>query len=120
MVCWMHSSPRSMAFGDREARRGFGSSFGNILKFGFELKNMVCHIFWPKAKRSKAAHGKRPQEQEHAAVEDLNGGYRREALGVGRLSRRRHSCTEGRPWVQNGSGVARQAKGVILSEPGCA
>jgi hypothetical protein len=30
------------------------------LKFGFELKNMVCHIFWPKAKRSKATHGKRP------------------------------------------------------------
>ena len=41
-------------------------------------------------------------------------------LGVGRLSRRRHSCTEGRPWVRNGSGVARQAKGVILSEPGFA
>src|ERR1700693_1498115 len=40
-------------FRDGEARRGFGSSFGNILKFGFELKNMVCHIFWPKAKRSK-------------------------------------------------------------------
>jgi hypothetical protein len=36
---------------DGEARRGFGSSFGNILKFGLELKNMVCHIFWPKAKR---------------------------------------------------------------------
>src|SRR5260370_42224259 len=26
------------------------------------------------------------------AVEDLNGGHRREALGVGRLSRRRHSA----------------------------
>jgi hypothetical protein len=25
------------------------------------------------------------------------GGYRREAWGVGRLSRRRHSCTGGRP-----------------------
>ena len=47
-------------FRDGEARRGFGSSFGNILKFAFELKNMVCHIFWPKAKRSKATHGKRP------------------------------------------------------------
>ncbi len=31
------------------------------------------------------------------AVEDLNGGHRREALGVGRLSRRRHSCSGGRP-----------------------
>ena len=50
---------------------------------------MVCHIFWPKAKRSKAAHGKRPKEQERAAVEDLNdSGTRREALGVGRLSHR--------------------------------
>jgi hypothetical protein len=26
-------------------RRRFGSSFGNILKFAFELKNMVCRIF---------------------------------------------------------------------------
>src|SRR5271157_4642530 len=41
------------------------------------------------------------------AVEDLNGGNRREALGGGRLSRRRHSCTEGRPWVRNGSGVSQ-------------
>jgi hypothetical protein len=29
-------------------------------------------LFWPKAKRSRAAHGKRPQAQERAAVEDLN------------------------------------------------
>ena len=43
----------------------YGSSFGNILKFAFELKNMVRHIFfWPKAKRGKANHEKRPQEQE--------------------------------------------------------
>src|SRR5208283_4450557 len=41
------------------------------------------------------------------AVEDLNGGHRRAALGVGRLSRRRHSCPEGRPWVRNGSGVSQ-------------
>src|SRR5271165_6230014 len=41
------------------------------------------------------------------AVEDLNGGHRREALGGGRLSRRRHSCPEGRPWVRNGSGVSQ-------------
>src|ERR1700736_2273526 len=41
------------------------------------------------------------------AVEDLNGGHRREALGVGRLSRRRHSCPEGRPWVRSGSGVSQ-------------
>jgi hypothetical protein len=36
---------------------------------------MVCHIFWPKAKRSKATHGERPQEQEPrklSGVEDLN------------------------------------------------
>src|SRR5271157_1320448 len=31
------------------------------------------------------------------AVEDLNGGHRREALGGGRLSRRRHSCAGGPP-----------------------
>src|SRR5271166_6184476 len=71
---------------------------------------MVCHIFWPKAKRSKAAHGKRPQEQERAAVEDLNGrclASVRDEEGI-RLSRRRHSCTEGRPWVRIGSGVARR------------
>src|SRR5271165_5450985 len=45
-------------FGDREARRGFGSSFGNILKFAFELKNM-CAIFFGR-KRSEA---KRPTER---------------------------------------------------------
>ena len=27
--------------------------------FAFELRNMVCQIFWPKAKRSKATRGKR-------------------------------------------------------------
>ncbi len=42
-------------FRNGEARRGFG----NILKFAFELTNMACHIFWRKAKRSKATHGKR-------------------------------------------------------------
>src|SRR5258707_10698610 len=72
----------SQLFGVGEARRGFGSSCGNILKFGFELKNMVCHIFWPKAKRSKATHGKRPQEQERAAVEDFK--WRAPTRSVGR------------------------------------
>jgi hypothetical protein len=47
-------------FRDGEAPRGFGSSFGNILKFAFELKDMVCHIL----AESGATHGKRPQEQE--------------------------------------------------------
>src|SRR5271166_5676399 len=53
-------------FRDGEARRGFGSSFGNILKFAFELKNMVCHIFWPKAKRSKrpTERGRRSKSAE--------------------------------------------------------
>src|SRR5260370_34378388 len=95
-------------FGEGEAPRGFGSSFGNILKFGFELKNMVCHIFWPKAKRSKAAHGKRPHEQERAAVEDLNRrclASVRDEEGI-RLSRRRHSCTEGSPRVRKRCGVS--------------
>jgi hypothetical protein len=51
---------------------------------------MVCHIFWPKAKRSKATHGKRQQEQERGTRSRiLNGGHRREALGVGRLNRLR-------------------------------
>src|SRR5271165_2817252 len=47
-------------------------------------------------------------------------GHRRAALGVGRLSRRRHSC----PKAIRGFGVdlawARQDKGVILSEAGFA
>ncbi len=42
-----------------------------------------------------------------SGVEDVNGGHRRAALGVGRLSRRRHSCTEGRPWVRRSSGVSQ-------------
>ena len=37
------------------------SKTGNILKFAFELKNMVCHIFFAE---SKATHGERRQEQE--------------------------------------------------------
>ena len=67
----------------------------------------------------KANETKRPTERGRR-VEDLNRGHRREALGVGRLSRRRHSSTEGRPWVRIGSCVARQVKGVILNEPGSA
>ena len=67
---------------------------------------MVCHIFG--RKRSKATHGKRPQEQERGTRSRiLNGGHRREALGVGRLSRRRHSCAGGRPWIRSTSGEAR-------------
>lgn len=34
----------------REARRCFGSSFGVILRFAFELKNMFLHIFRLEAK----------------------------------------------------------------------
>ena len=34
-------------------------------------------------------------------------GCRREALGVGRLSRRRYSCAGGRPWIRSTSGEAR-------------
>ena len=90
-------------FGNGEAPRGFGSSFGNILKFAFELKNMVCHIFWPKARRSKAGPTERVRRaRARIAVEDLNGGYRREALGGSRLSRRRYSCAGGRRWVRCG------------------
>jgi hypothetical protein len=69
------------------ARQGFGSSFGNILKFAFGLKNMVRHIFWPNTKQSdprKEAVGARARN----AVEDLNRGHRRAALGAGRLSHR--------------------------------
>src|ERR1700730_6424016 len=99
-------------FRDGEARRGFGSSFGNILKFGFGLKNMVCHIFWLKAKRSKAAPRKEAAgARARNAVEDLNGGHRREALGGGRLSPRWYSCTGGRPWVWCRSGVSQVATG---------
>ena len=39
---------------------------------------------------------------------------------VGRLSRRRYSCTEGRPWVRCKSGVSQVATGVVLGEPGFA
>ena len=53
-------------------------------------------------------------------VEDLNRGHRRAALGVGRLSRRRHSCPKGRPWVRCKSGVSQVAAGVVLGEPGFA
>ena len=53
-------------------------------------------------------------------VEDLNGGHRREALGGGRLSRRRYSCPGGRPWVRCKTGVSQVMTGVVLGEPGFA
>ena len=49
-----------------------------------------------------------------------NGGHRREALDVGCLSRRRYSCTGGRPWVRYKSGVSQVATGMVLGEPGFA
>src|ERR1700719_2221677 len=69
-------------FRDGEAPRGFGSSFGNILKLTFELKNMVCHVFG--RKRSEATHGRRPQEQEPRKLSGsriLNGGHRCGSVG---------------------------------------
>jgi hypothetical protein len=76
-----------------------------ILKFAFERKNMLRHIFsfGSEAKQSgprKEAAGARAPN----AGEDLNGGEPSEACrvrGVGRLSRRRYSCAGGRPWVLN-------------------
>ena len=50
------------------------------------------------------------------AVEDLNRGDPPKA-GGSRLSRRRHSCAEGRPWVSNGLALARTSEGVVLGEP---
>src|SRR5258707_15794971 len=75
-------------FRDGEAPRGFGNSFGNILKFGFELKNMVCHIFGRKRSEAKrpTERGRRSKSAQRSRI--LNGGHRREALGVGRLSHR--------------------------------
>ncbi len=50
---------------------------------------MVCHTFGRKqSDPRKEAAGARARH----AVEDLNGGHQRKVLGVGRLSRRRHSC----------------------------
>jgi hypothetical protein len=54
----------------REAPRRRSSLLGTILKFAFELKNMLRHIFRPKAKQSKAPHGKRQQVQEPRACRD--------------------------------------------------
>ena len=84
---------------------------------------MLCHIFLAEseAKQSgprKEAAGARARN----AVEDLNGrclASLRDEEGA-RLSRRRYSCTEGRPWVRLDLALARQDTGVILSEPGFA
>src|SRR5271166_2694569 len=45
---------------------------------------------------------------------DLDSTAKVEATSSLRVSRRRYSCAEGRPWVRVESGVARQVKGVIL------
>ena len=49
-----------------------GGSFGNILKFGFELKNMVCHIFWPKGAKQSDPRKEAAGARARNAVEDLN------------------------------------------------
>ena len=67
--------------------QSFGSSFGNILKFGFELENMVCHIFfWPKAKRSKATHGKRPYQVIVQISPKYRGSFNTIAFGMAGLT----------------------------------
>src|ERR1700730_14972263 len=93
-------------FRDGEARRGFGSSFGNILKFAFELKNMVCHIFWSKAKQSKA---KRPTERGRRSKSAERGRgfkWRAPTRSVGRRPFKPQTALlpEGRPWARNASG----------------
>jgi hypothetical protein len=71
---------------------------------------MALHIFCLKAKRSKAAHGKRPLAQEPR----LRGrGFKWRGTpeacrerGAPRLSRRRYSCAGDRPWT--GTNVWRE------------
>ena len=68
------------------------------VRFRAEKYAVAYFLAESEAKQSKA---KRPTERGRrsksagTAVEDLNGGYRREALGVGRLSRRRYFAPEG-------------------------
>src|SRR5208283_4302652 len=94
-------------FGDREARRGFGSSFGNILKFAFELKNM-CAIFFGR-KRSEA---KRPTERGRRSKSAERGRgfkWRAPTRSVGRRPFKPQTVLlpGGRPWVRSGSGVSQ-------------
>jgi hypothetical protein len=49
--------------------------------------------------------GRRSKSAQRSRI--LNGGHRREALGGGRLSRRRHSCGRGRPWVRRVFGASQ-------------
>jgi hypothetical protein len=59
--------------GDRERGQGFVRSFGNIWKFAFELKNIICHIFCPKTKRQLSAPGKEAAgTRAQTRFEDLN------------------------------------------------
>jgi hypothetical protein len=78
-------------FRDGEAPRGLGEQLREYFEVRFRTEKYGVPYFWPKAKQSdprKEAAGARARN----AVEVLNGGHRHEALGAGRLSRRRHSC----------------------------
>jgi hypothetical protein len=91
------------------------------LKFGFGLKNMVCHIFLAESEATRPAErGRRSKSPEGlSGFEDLNAPKR----SVGRSPFKPQTALlhrRGHPWVRNGSGVARQDTGVILSEPGFA
>jgi|SRR5208283_381688 len=96
---------RASFSGDREASRNFGSSFGRILKFAFQLKIILWHIFRPKAKQSfrrkEAPRGKSPAR----GVRGLNG-HRREALGAGRLSHRLEGSAKRHTTLWNPDGSA--------------
>ena len=68
-----HSAPISRK---RRDSAGFGSSFQSILKFGFELKNMLCHIFQPKAKQRPTEKGRRSKRAGSSRVASREGVHR--------------------------------------------
>src|ERR1700730_17048968 len=72
---------------------------------------MVCHIFWPKAKRSlrPTERGRRSKSAERGRGFKC---WREPTRSVGRRPFKPQTALlpEGRPWVRSESGVARQDK----------
>ncbi len=85
---------------------------------------MVCHIFWPKAKRSKATHGKEAVDARASGqgrtVEDLNVGNQlaefRKPRGL-RFAPNGHICCVAQDEVVAFDFISGECLGVIVRLP---
>jgi hypothetical protein len=73
-----------------------------FITLAFELRNMVCHIFWPKARRSKAPHGKSLQSKSAKRGRGFKWRAPTRSVWEGPFKPQTGLLPEGRPWVRSG------------------